>query len=94
MGNITEISIKNQTCYFFNDIINIKKFDSNLLKTDKMSHKNIDVYYTGYITMKESDYVKINSLNPLYIIIGKADVYIEVKNGNKYLLLLLHIKTK
>ena len=28
--------IKNQAYYFFNDMINIKKFDSNLLKIDKI----------------------------------------------------------
>ena len=43
MGNIKEINIKNQTYYFFNDMINIKDFDPNLLKIDKTSYKNIDV---------------------------------------------------
>ena len=37
MGNIKEISIKNRAYYFFSDMINIKKFDSNLLKIDKKS---------------------------------------------------------
>ena len=44
MGNIKEIKIKNRTYYFFNDMINIKDFDSNLLKIDKKSCKNIDIY--------------------------------------------------
>ena len=65
-------------------MINIEDFDSNLLRFDKNSHKNIDIYCTGYITMKDSDYVKINSVNSLYLIIDKADGYTE-KNGNKYL---------
>ena len=38
--------------------------------------------------MKDSDYVKINSVNPLYLIIDKVDGYIEEKNGNKYLTLV------
>ena len=29
--------------------------------------------------MKDSDYVKINSVNPLYLIIEKVDGYIEEK---------------
>ena len=29
--------------------------------------------------MKDSDYVKINSVKPLYLIIGEADGYIEEK---------------
>ena len=35
MGNIKQINIKNRTYYFFNDMINIEYFDSNLLKIDK-----------------------------------------------------------
>ena len=87
MGNIKEINIKDQTHYFFDDIINIKDFDSNLLKVDKKSYKNTDIYYIGYITMKDSDYVKINSVNPLYLIIDKIEGHFEEKNGNKYLIL-------
>ena len=32
-----------------------------------------------------SDYESINSVNPLYLIVGKSDGYTEGKNGNKYL---------
>ena len=85
MGNIKEINIKNRTYYFFDDMINIKDFDPNLLKIDKKSYKNIDIYYIGYITMKDSDCVKIESVNPLYLIISKVDGDIEEKNGSKYL---------
>ena len=85
MGNIKQINIKNRTYHLFNVMINIEDFDSNLLKIDKKSYRNIDIYYIGYITMKEFDYVKINSVNPLYLTIGEADRYIEEKNGNKYL---------
>ena len=38
--------------------------------------------------MKYSDYVNINSANPLYLIIDKVDGYIGEKNGNKYLTLV------
>ena len=87
MGNIKQINIKNRTYYFFNDMINSEDFDSNLLEIDKKSYKNIDFYYIGYITIKSiSDYNSINSANPLYLIIGKAEGYIEEKNGNKYLI--------
>ena len=81
MGNVKEINIKNRKYYFFDDMINIKDFDSSILKIDQKSYKNIDIYYIGYITMKDSDYVKINSVNPLYLIIGEIDRYIEEKNG-------------
>ena len=32
MGNIKQINIKNRTYYIFNDMINIKNFDSSLIK--------------------------------------------------------------
>ena len=67
-------------------MINIKNFDSSLLKVDKKSYKNIDIYYIGYITIKSiSDYENINSVNPLYLIIDETDGYIKENNGNKYL---------
>ena len=80
MGNIKEIIIKNQTYYFFNDnMINTKDFDPNLLKIDKKLYKNNHIYYIGYVTVKGSYYVKINSVNPLYLIINEVDVYIKEK---------------
>ena len=53
MGNIKKINIKNCTYYFLNDMINIKDFDSSLLKIDKKSYKNIGIYNIGCITIKK-----------------------------------------
>ena len=53
MGNIKQIKIKNRTYYFFNDMINIKDIDSSLVKIDKKSYKNVDIYNIGYITIKK-----------------------------------------
>ena len=52
MGTVKETDIKNWTYYFYNDMINITKFDSDLLKIDKKSYKDICIYNTGYITGK------------------------------------------
>ena len=38
--------------------------------------------------MKNFDYVKLNIVGILYLIIGKADRYLEENNGNKYLTLV------
>ena len=76
-----DISIKNHTYYFFNNIINIKKFDPNNIKIDEKSYENILIYYIGCVTIKDSKYVKINSVNPLYLISSKVKEYF---NGNKY----------
>ena len=92
MGSIKQINIKNRTYYFFNDITNIKNFDPNQIEIDKKSYKNIDIYYIGYITIK--DHVNIHNVNPLYFIIDKADDYIEENNGNKYLTLVSTDKNK
>ena len=73
MGKEKEINIKNQTYYFFDDIIDIRNFHSNLLKIDKKSYKDIDIYYIGYITIKKfNDCENIHSVNPLYLIIHSA----------------------
>ena len=67
-------------------MINIKDFDLSLLKIDKISYKNIGIYNTGYITIKKTDdYENIHSVNPLYLMIGKVDGFIEEKNGSEYL---------
>ena len=67
-------------------MINIEVFDSNLLKIDKESYKNITIYNIGYIkTKKIDDYENIYSVNPLYLVIGEVDGFIEEKTGSKYL---------
>ena len=68
-------------------MINVTNFNPNLQKIDKKLYKNIDICYIGFITMKDSNHVKINSVNPLYLIIGEVDGYFEEKNGSKYLIL-------
>ena len=80
-----EINIKNRTYYFFDDMIHIKNFNANLLKVDKKLFKSIGVYYIGYITKKDSKYVNIHSINPLYFIVDRVDGFVEEKERNKYL---------
>ena len=86
MGSVKQINIKNRTYYFYNDMINIKKFDSDLLKIDKKSYKDIGIYNIGYITVKKiDDYESIYNAKPLYLIIAHASGYIKEKGVNKYL---------
>ena len=58
MGKIRQININNRTYSFSNDIIDLKKFKSNLLKIDKKSYKDISIYNIGYITIKKLMIVK------------------------------------
>ena len=86
MEKVKQIEIKNRTYYFYNDIINVEEFDSNLLNIDKLSYKDIDIYYIGYITIKKiSDFENNCSINPLHLITRKVDRHIEEKNESKYL---------
>ena len=62
------------------------------LKIDKKSYKNIDIYCTNYITIK--DHLNIHSVNPLYIIINEVGGYIGDSNGNKYLTFAIIDKSK
>ena len=86
MRSLKQINIKNRTYYFYNDIIDIETFDSNMLRLDKKLYKNLDIYNIGYVTVKEigSNY-DINSVNPFYLHIGNANRYIEEINEDKYL---------
>ena len=53
MGIIKQIDIKNRTYYFYNDMVDIKKFDSNSIKISiKKSYKDIDISNIGYIKLK------------------------------------------
>ena len=88
MGTIKQIDIKNGTYYFYSDMIDIKTFDSDLLKIDKKSYKDIGIYNIGYITIKKiDDYENIYSVNPLYLTITHASGYIEEKGVNIWFLI-------
>ena len=59
---------------------NIKNFQSNLLKIDKKSYKDIDIYYIGYITIKKfSNFENIHSVNSFYLIIRSATGHFKEK---------------
>ena len=65
-NNLKDIDIN--TYYFFDDIVNINIFDPNRIEIDEKLYKN-NVYYIRYVTVKDSKFVKINSVNPLHFII-------------------------
>ena len=92
MGEVRDLNIKNRTYYYFDDIIDIRKFEPNLLKIDKKLHRDLDIYYIGYDTIKKfnncnSDciYKNIHSMNPLYLLIYSATGYFKEEYGKKIL---------
>ena len=80
MGEVKQINIKNQTYYFYNHMINLKKFEPNLLKIDRKSYKSIGIYNIGYITIKKvDDYESIYSEKSLYLLVNHGNGYTEKK---------------
>ena len=78
MRTVKLIDIKNRTCYFYNDIIDIKSFDPILLTIDKKSYKEIGIYNIKYITIRKiDDCENIYSVNSLYLRVDHVNGYIK-----------------
>ena len=76
-NKVKDIGIKNRRYYFVNDVISIENFDSNNIKIDEKSMKDIRIYSNGYMTIKDSKYTKILWTKKWY-------GYLVESNGNKY----------
>ena len=59
---IRQLNIEGRTYYFWDDLINIKHFNSNNLKLGIKNVLGNDVYYIGYITKKPQ--WNVDSVNP------------------------------
>ena len=88
MGEVKEINIKNRTNYYFNDMIDIWNFHLDLLKIDKKSYRDINIYNIGYNTIKkfnkcdcdwDCDYENICSVKQLFLIIYSVTGYFKEK---------------
>ena len=72
------------------DIKNIYKIlIKDDIKIDEKSYKNILIYYVGYVMVKDLKYVRINSVNLLYLVFSNMNEYFEEINKSKYLTLVL-----
>ena len=85
---IKSLKIKNQSYYYWNDIIFIDDFDIKFFKIAKRESRiGVDIYYIGYVVNKlEYD---MNSVKPLYSSIksvekidGSSDRYLVICKGN------------
>ena len=87
MKSIRQSNIKNSPYYFFNDMINIKKFDSNLLDIRKLSSKSTnDVIYN----IKHYHMESLDSEDPLYLIFNNVDDRYLEEEGNRDKCLILN----
>ena len=89
MKTTKEINIKNQTYYFYNDIINLYESDESKIKVDKKDFNDIDIYYLAYEHKnKISEWNVINSVNSLYLrIININGQFEKRKDGGWYLVI-------
>ena len=78
-NEFSKVRIKNRTCYYFDDIIELE--DSNLDKIliEEKSHENTLIYDISYKTLIGS--------KPLRIRFDKIDGFIRIYDGNRYLTL-------
>ena len=61
MGSEKQIDIKNRTYYFYKDMVDIKKSDSNLLKIDKKSHQILQMKIKSYLKNKVMFLMKLET---------------------------------
>ena len=76
MEEVKQINIENRNYYFCNDIIDLKDFEPNLLKIDKRHYKEINIYYSGYITIRKIENMRVFTVYILCIcvLIMKVDI--------------------
>ena len=67
---VKQLNIKNRTYHFYNNLINALHFESNNLKLVKKTWKDSNIYYIGYVDKNKPEDWKVNSVNPLDLIIN------------------------
>ena len=78
-NELKEIDIKNRTCYYFDDIIEIEDFDLDNILIDEKSYQNILVYNSSYKSLIHPKVLRIR--------FDKIDGFIRVYYGTRYLVL-------
>ena len=78
-NQLKEINIKNHTCYYFDDIININHLNLDNILLNEKSFENILLYDIAYKTPY--------SVGSLPIIFDEVDEYLRKYDKTKYLAL-------
>ena len=91
--SIKSLKIKNESMYYWNDMIYLGKFDSQMLKIIKRENReNNNIYYISYRINKAEH--NIDSINNLYFVVqnlygaiekidGSKDRYLDIDKNNK-----------
>ena len=83
--NFKKFSLKNWTCYYFDDIIKLEDFNLDNISIEKKSHENILIYGISYNLLIDSKpldirFDKINEFIKIYGEIG----YLTLFGSEKY----------
>ena len=68
--------------------MNIRNFDPDKIKIDETSYRNILINYIRHLRIKDFKYIKVNSVNPCYLIFSKVSGYFGQIDKSKYLKLV------
>ena len=75
------LKIKNESYYFWDDMVYLDDFDVNLVKVVRReSQIGVHIYYMGYVVNKPQ--YDINSINPLYLIVRHSFGCVEKIQGS------------
>ena len=78
---VESLKIKNESYYFWDDMVYLDEFDVNLVKVVRRELQiGVDIYYIGYVGNKPQ--YDINSINPLYLIVGNLFGCVEKIQGS------------
>ena len=90
MEELRQITIKNHSYYFYNDIIDFDEFDESKIKIDKKDFNDMNIYYLGYEYKKKiTECNVINSVNPIYLRIRDiTGQFKKNKDGNAWYLII------
>ena len=89
---VESLKIKNESNYFWGNMVYLDDFDVKLVKVVKRESRiGVDIYYIGYVLDPDDD---INSISPMYLaarhlfgraekIQGSSDWYLVVDENNK-----------
>ena len=78
-NELKKVYLKNQTCYYFDDIIKIEDFEFSNILLDEESQENILIYNVSYKTLIGT--------KPLHIKFNNVDGFIRDYDQTKHLVL-------
>ena len=78
-NEFNKVRMKKHTCYYFDDIIKLERFDLDKILIDEKSYENTLIFNILYKTLIDS--------KPLRTRFDKIDGFIRIYDGTRYLTL-------